>query len=212
VLSTFFRRGQVLETFRGKGIYQPAVDAAIAKLNDGAWVHLFGEGKVNQPKSYPQNDGVVHLPRFKWGIGRILMEARTPPIVIPVWLSGFDHLMPEGRRFPYNYLPRLGTNLRITFGSPIPLEDFKHVLRSRLDSGGPTFFEQGHVQTEGGWMSETRILDFARGKGVPLDRGAQDKIEGIRSDVTSVAHRAVEALGRKVSGKLLAGDGKATEG
>jgi hypothetical protein len=36
--STFFRKGQVLETFRGEGIYQPAVDLAIEKLRAGAWV------------------------------------------------------------------------------------------------------------------------------------------------------------------------------
>jgi monolysocardiolipin acyltransferase len=40
VFSAFFRYGQVLETFRGQGIYQPSVDYAIAKLNDGGWVFL----------------------------------------------------------------------------------------------------------------------------------------------------------------------------
>jgi len=38
VLSAFFRQGQVLETFRGKGVYQPAVDVAIEKLDQGGWV------------------------------------------------------------------------------------------------------------------------------------------------------------------------------
>ena len=38
VFSAFFRKGQVLETFRGAGIYQPAVDTAIEKLRAGAWV------------------------------------------------------------------------------------------------------------------------------------------------------------------------------
>jgi hypothetical protein len=36
--SAFFRAGQVLETFRGRGVYQPAVDTAIEKLNEGQWV------------------------------------------------------------------------------------------------------------------------------------------------------------------------------
>jgi monolysocardiolipin acyltransferase len=36
--SAFFRAGQVLETFRGRGIYQPAVDTAIEKLDQGQWV------------------------------------------------------------------------------------------------------------------------------------------------------------------------------
>jgi monolysocardiolipin acyltransferase len=38
VFSAFFRKGQVLETFRGVGIYQPAIDTAIEKLRAGAWV------------------------------------------------------------------------------------------------------------------------------------------------------------------------------
>lgn len=87
----FFRHGQVLEAIRGQGIYQPSVDEAIRKLNAGDWVrivyapcifwhlqqdflrllqvHLFGEGKVNQPRDYPPPglDDVARLPRFKWG-------------------------------------------------------------------------------------------------------------------------------------------------
>lgn len=38
IFSTFFRYGQVIETFRGKGIFQPAIDTAIEKLNRGEWV------------------------------------------------------------------------------------------------------------------------------------------------------------------------------
>jgi hypothetical protein len=41
VLSAFFRKGQVIETFRGEGVYQPAVDLAIEKLRAGAWVRAF---------------------------------------------------------------------------------------------------------------------------------------------------------------------------
>lgn len=97
VFSTFFRHGQVLETFRGKGVFQPAVDRAIEKLNEGDWVrdayglcdflhvqrwpnvqvHLFGEGKVNQPAKLAPREGEQVIPvsqhhanllRFKWGV------------------------------------------------------------------------------------------------------------------------------------------------
>jgi hypothetical protein len=95
VFSAFFRKGQVIETFRGEGIYQPAVDLAIEKLRAGAWVHvafisfrfsstraltqipylfvqihLFGEGKVCQSDTYkadPQT-GIARLQRFRWGM------------------------------------------------------------------------------------------------------------------------------------------------
>ncbi|OBZ72760.1 putative lysophosphatidylcholine acyltransferase [Grifola frondosa] len=82
VLSTFFRNGRVLETFRGHGIFQPAIDTAIKNLNEGAWIHLFCEGKVQM------------------GCGRMLMEAVKPPVIIPMWLTGFDKLMPEAAHFP----------------------------------------------------------------------------------------------------------------
>jgi len=51
------------------------------------------------------------------------MEAKSHPTVIPVWLTGFDQLMPVGRKFPFNYLPNAGLDLSITFGEPIPVED-----------------------------------------------------------------------------------------
>lgn len=44
------------------------------------------------------------------------------PTVIPMWLTGYEQLMPEGRAFPYKYLPRFGARLSVTFGEPIPPE------------------------------------------------------------------------------------------
>jgi len=55
----------------------------------------------------------------------MVMESAIPPVIIPVWLTGFDQLMPLGRAFPCNYLPRPGTELSVTFGNPIP-PDFIH--------------------------------------------------------------------------------------
>ncbi|KAG7439790.1 uncharacterized protein BT62DRAFT_912395 [Guyanagaster necrorhizus] len=129
ILSYFFTHGQVLETFRGKGIFQRSVDAAIDKLNKGDWIHLYGEGKVNQPSMYQKDqDGLAILPRFKWGVGRIISSTTTIPTVIPMWITGFDTLMPEGRPFPYNFMPRIGACLSVTFGPPIPSEEIKRVI------------------------------------------------------------------------------------
>ncbi len=63
-LSKFFGLGQVIETVRGGGIYQQGVDDAIRRVEEGGWVHLFPEGRVNQAKSNPE--GGMH--RFKWGV------------------------------------------------------------------------------------------------------------------------------------------------
>jgi len=55
----------------------------------------------------------------------MVMESTIPPMIIPMWLTGFDQLMPLGRAFPYNYLPRPGAELSVTFGNPMP-PDFIH--------------------------------------------------------------------------------------
>ncbi|KAG1792448.1 uncharacterized protein HD556DRAFT_1379608 [Suillus plorans] len=192
LFSAFFRKGQVLETFRGKGIFQPSVDIAIKRLNEGHWVHLFGEGKINQPPDYPRTNGVARLPRFKWGVGRILMETAVPPLIIPMWLTGFDKLMPEHRSSPCKYFPRLGVRLGVAFGDPIPVEEITAALSAR--SYVPLIREDGtnsklsNELCPGGCVGRTahkRHMDVAR------------------SDVTAIIQRAVEALGRRVSGDLL---------
>jgi hypothetical protein len=38
VFSKFFQLGQVIETMRGKGIFQPAIDEAVQLVQDGEWV------------------------------------------------------------------------------------------------------------------------------------------------------------------------------
>lgn len=83
-LGTFFSLGQVIETVRGAGIYQPAVDTAIERLKHGGWVNIYPEGRVNQPKNNPLGG----LRRFKWGVGRIVMDAEEMPDIVPIWISG----------------------------------------------------------------------------------------------------------------------------
>ena len=60
------------------------------------------------------------------------METNPYPTVIPVWLTGFDQLMPLGRKFPFNFIPRSGVDLSITFGEPIPADE----LLNAANSGG----------------------------------------------------------------------------
>lgn len=110
LLSRFFRNGQCIETHRGGGIYQKAIDESICKLNEGKWVHLFPEGYVNVSTS-------TRLRRFKWGISRMALEAKLPEVV-PIWITGFDRMMPEPRDKP-KWLPRFGGDVTITFGEPI---------------------------------------------------------------------------------------------
>ncbi|KAI6035522.1 acyltransferase-domain-containing protein [Pisolithus orientalis] len=212
VFSAFFRNGQVIETFRGEGIFQPALDAAIDKLNQGHWVHLFGEGKVCQPPRYPQVNGVAHLQRFKWGVARIIIEANILPIIIPMWLTGFDKLMPEGRRFPFKFFPKLGVKLGVAFGDPIPPariltlldtlpNDEGRLARSSFSSSQGNEALHTHSITE-----NPRGRHGATGEKFLVGRKAitqEMEIDYTRSEVTAIIQRAVENLGRKVSGNQL---------
>ncbi|KAJ1303825.1 hypothetical protein OPQ81_008247 [Rhizoctonia solani] len=132
IYNCFFRNGQVLETVRGAGVHQPAVDIAVAKLNSGAWVHVFPEGKVNQESC--QAGG--KLVRFKWGVGRMVMSTTKTPVIIPMHISGFEKVMPEPRRF--KFLPRPGHHISITFGDPTGLTQEVDELVQKWRSSRPS--------------------------------------------------------------------------
>jgi monolysocardiolipin acyltransferase len=42
--------------------------------------------------------------------------------------------MPGGRKFPFNYLPRAGADLSITFGEPIPAEELLDATNAKDSS------------------------------------------------------------------------------
>lgn len=81
IFSALFKRGQVISTDRGRGIFQPALDTAISKLEQGQWVHMFPEGYVNLSRK-------MVLRRFKWGLSRLLLESKHRPRVVPIWIEG----------------------------------------------------------------------------------------------------------------------------
>lgn len=112
----------MLATDRGRGVFQPAIDRAIDVLDTKGWLHIFPEGYVNLSRK-------ARVRRFKWGIGRLLLEARMP-IIVPCWISGFDQMMPDPRGFP-KWLPRPGARLSVTFGRPIQDELEPLVTRMR---------------------------------------------------------------------------------
>ena len=120
--------------------------------------------------------------------------------------------MPEGRAFPYKYLPRPGAALSITFGSPVPASDiqaalFDLVAEDRMPdaphstSGGlsgatrPRQVAQSGAVAEHGWLGEPVSRALHGGGG-----STSEDVARVRSAVTAVIQRDVEALGRRILG------------
>ncbi|TPX69813.1 hypothetical protein SpCBS45565_g02171 [Spizellomyces sp. 'palustris'] len=149
VTAWFFGSGRVIPIVRGDGIYQPAMDLAIQKLNKNGWVHIFSEGRVNQESTM--------LP-FRWGIARLIMELSQPPIVVPFWHKGLESVMPENTKF---YFPRPNKEVILAFGEPI---DF--------GSNGILDSVKGLDDTE----ARIRLTDYVFQRTVQVQRDTERKI------------------------------------
>jgi monolysocardiolipin acyltransferase len=143
------------------------------------------------------------------------MEAPRPPTIIPMWITGtstqfpyiptplsriwsngsahtgFDKLMPEGRRSPWKFLPRPGARLSVTFGPPLSPEA---VRAATMASGTGLGLGLGEPWRDG---ESRRVTEKAE---------AEEEAEvKVRVALTELVQRAVEGLGRQVSGDLLDG-------
>lgn len=92
-------------------MYQKSVDFAIERLNEfGDWLHIFPEGRVNVERT--------NLYRLKWGVGRIISELKTTPIVIPYHHTGMNEVLPT--RSPY--IPKIGKKILMNVGNPLNIQ------------------------------------------------------------------------------------------
>ena len=98
--------------------------------------------------------------------------------------------MPEGRRVPWKFLPRPGARLSVTFGAPLSPEAVRATMVSGMGLDfGPWRDGEGKLQ-QGGQVKPK------------VDVEAES---AVRIALTEQVQRAVEGLGRQVSGDLLTG-------
>lgn len=143
--SWFFGRGQVIPIVRGDGIYQPAMREAIEILNTDRWLHYFPEGKVIQYKD--------RIGRLKWGIGRLMMEARKDVTILPIILKGFDLMKPN------DLMPMLNHNIEVIIGNPLNSSDLLKATEHIRDENERRSFITKRIQD---LLNETKQLEIKK--------------------------------------------------
>ncbi|KAJ2548856.1 Lyso-phosphatidylcholine acyltransferase, partial [Coemansia sp. RSA 1836] len=117
-----------IPTVRGDGIYQLAVEIGLQRLKENKWLHIFPEGKVNQGES---------MIRFKWGVGRLIMESERVPIVLPIFFTGMKEIMPLSQNVPIPRPNPLKSTLYLKVGDAVDftaqIEEWK-AARAKLTS------------------------------------------------------------------------------
>jgi monolysocardiolipin acyltransferase len=92
-------------------LFVQGMDMALSKLNNGGWVHIFPEGSRSK-------DGGKTVAPAKRGVGRLVMDADSLPVVIPFVHTGMQDIMPVGKR-----IPRAGKRVIVVVGDPINFND-----------------------------------------------------------------------------------------
>ncbi|GAB2226222.1 hypothetical protein Droror1_Dr00022023 [Drosera rotundifolia] len=176
VLSYIFRLGKCIPINRGGGIYQENMNEALDRLNDGAWLHAFPEGKVFQ------EDAPIR--RLKWGTASLIVRAPVTPVVLPVIHHGLHEVMPEkylfGRR---PIIPLWSKHIKIVVGEPIEFDLPDLRQRAKVQSRETSFAKIG-------WPTISQH---------GLDEAAQKCLYSIISEKIQSAMESLRIFGKTLS-------------
>uniref|UniRef100_A0A8R1I5J3 Tafazzin family protein n=1 Tax=Caenorhabditis japonica TaxID=281687 RepID=A0A8R1I5J3_CAEJA len=114
--TTIFSLGRCVPCVRGEGVYQQGMDFCVEMLNKNKWVHIFPEGKVCRKDDEPL--------RFKWGVGRLVMDATADPLILPIWCKNMESVWPVQPP----YYPKFGNKVEVHIGEPFSLSELKQKI------------------------------------------------------------------------------------
>lgn len=128
IITAIMRAGNIIPLNRSDSIDQPLLKRFYEKLREGYWCHIFPEGRVWQNWRFQKDEPI--LGKFKAGIGKVIAHSYpNDPIVLPVYHTGFDGVIPEkilpsaeGNQLPSSpksAIPQGGNQLRVFVGQPM---------------------------------------------------------------------------------------------
>jgi monolysocardiolipin acyltransferase len=144
--------GNCMPLDRTGGLFQPVFKRFFDKLEGGAWCHIFPEGRVFQNWRFDPHS--QRLGPFKVGVGKLIAHCPPgkEPIVLPMYHTGMDSVVPEvvlanggkGKRKgvrpskPVSLVPQTGREIRYFVGEPLDftakIEAFRRQHPGKLDS------------------------------------------------------------------------------
>ncbi|CAI5980640.1 unnamed protein product [Closterium sp. NIES-65] len=151
--SYIFRIGKSIPITRNQGVFQPGMDEALLRLQQGDWLNIFPEARIIQQHG--------PLPRLKWGLASLLdrlCPSLPPPILLCVGHSGLERILPQSYRntkrpliplwnqriLPQNYrnnkrplIPLWNQRVSVVVGEPFSFD--LPSLRQQAKQAQPTF-------------------------------------------------------------------------
>ena len=121
-LETFWKLGKVIPIVRGWGVDQPAMRFLQARLDSGGWVNIFPEGRVTLGEA---------VGPLRWGVGRLVWNSLTCPVILPVIHLGMNTILPNPRseEEKQSYIMRPGNLVTVNIGPPLDLGTMLRDLR-----------------------------------------------------------------------------------
>ncbi|CEG44100.1 tafazzin-like protein [Plasmopara halstedii] len=136
VVSAVFFGAKSLPIKRGGGVDHPMMRALFEKVEEGAWVHIFPEGKIvqDEPLGGRPSPRREEIGRLKWGVGKLIARATTRPIVVPLYHYNMEKLMPQDdKNRLISIIPKTNLHLGVIVGEPLSFDDlFEQYANDRV--------------------------------------------------------------------------------